>query len=158
MPDSSNQLKTSSTANDKDEDALTIPANRPLLPPLRSDSPVQPHSLEEFREAEGRDNRKQKLTELWQSLPELLHPSKKFSKDGKPGGLTQEQALSLKAMYDSELLLRCATPTSSSRPPHIGWREFKEYSLAKEAGMTLFTCSRRSYTDYFQTRTMAYLP
>ncbi|KAF9567342.1 mitochondrial carrier [Agrocybe pediades] len=133
MPDSSNQPKSSFTPNDGDEPQLTIPSNRPLIPPLRSDSPIQPHSLEEFREAEGKENRKRKLLGLWKALPELLHSSRKPSSDGKPGNLTPEQAESLKAMYDSELLLRCATHTSSSRAPHIGWREFKEYSLAKEA-------------------------
>ncbi|KDR83676.1 hypothetical protein GALMADRAFT_110441 [Galerina marginata CBS 339.88] len=117
---------------DSDED-LRVPRNRSYLLPLRSDSEAQPHTLEEFREAEGRENRKRRLLQLWKSLPAYLHPTKKPSSQGDGHLTTAEKAEALKAMYDSELLLHCSTPVSSSRPPHIGWREFKNYSETKEA-------------------------
>jgi solute carrier family 25 phosphate transporter 23/24/25/41 len=120
----------------QDTDELSIPADRPLIPHLRSDSPMsRPHSLAEFREAEGRENRKRRLTQLWKSLPEVLQNTKiKSSTQGESSRLTPEKAQSLKAMYNNELLQHCAIPPSGTRPPHIGWREFKSYAEAKEVG------------------------
>ncbi|KAF8165282.1 mitochondrial carrier [Crassisporium funariophilum] len=119
-------------------EVLSIPHNRAFIPHLRSDAPVNhsaPHSLAEFREAEGRDNRKRRLIQLWKSLPEVVQsnvPHKHPIDDGTGGHITLEKAESLKAMYDHELLLHCKIPASGSRPPHIGWREFKNYAEAKE--------------------------
>ncbi|CAA7259826.1 unnamed protein product [Cyclocybe aegerita] len=120
-----------------DEDELSVTQERSFIPRLRSDPPpvIQPHSLEEFREAEGKEYRKRRLMHLWKSLPEVLnvprnHPLQRTSNVDQ---LTMEKAESLQAMYDSELLRHCTTPgASGSRPPHIGWKEFKEYAAAKE--------------------------
>ncbi|TFK75844.1 mitochondrial carrier [Pluteus cervinus] len=96
-----------------------------------------PHSLAEFREREGRDNRKRKLHALWQSLPPA--PNKHLAApDAKPtSSLTQETAESLQARYDDELVGRCGGRDSVSRG--IRWKEFKEYAEAKETELwTIF--------------------
>lgn len=159
MPDSTNKTKTSSTEHSSDSEVLSIPPDRQLIPPLRSDSQVQPHSLEAFREAEGRHNRERKLLQIWKSLPDVFHSSKKSSTNEDDSSLTPEKAESLKAMYDSELLDHCSTPASGSRPSRIGWREFKNYSEAKEIGefllflgiAFLMQCICQNYGIYFTT-------
>ncbi|KAJ3505885.1 hypothetical protein NLJ89_g7175 [Agrocybe chaxingu] len=121
-----------------DEGELSVTQERSFIPHLRSDPPpvIQPHSLEEFREAEGKEYRKRRLMHLWKSLPGVLnvprnHPLQRTSNADQ---LTMEKAESLQAMYDRELLRHCTTPgASGSRPPHIGWKEFKDYAAAKEA-------------------------
>lgn len=137
MPDSSNKTNNNSSTPSSGPDTLSIPPDRQLIPPLRSDSQAQPHSLEAFREAEGRDNRKRKLLQIWKSLPEVFHPSKKSSSNEDDSRLTPEKAESLKAMYDSELLDHCSIHSSGSNPSRIGWTEFKRYSEAKEIGKFL---------------------
>lgn len=134
MPDPTRKDTNNSAIPDRDEEALKIPPNRPLIPHLRSDSQAGPHSLEAFRELEGREYRKQRLIQLWKSLPQVLQSPRKAPDSQNNSQLTSEKAQSLKAMYDNELLDHCAPPSSSSRPSHIGWREFKNYSEAKEAG------------------------
>ncbi|KAF8974498.1 mitochondrial carrier [Flammula alnicola] len=135
MPESKTQSQVIPNAQERDLDELSIPPNRPFIPHLRSDSPIlRPHTLEEFREAEGRENRKRRLMQIWRTLPEVLHPSENNSsaKRETSNQLPSEHVESLKAMYDNELLLNCATPASGSRPSQIGWREFKNYAEAKE--------------------------
>uniref|UniRef100_A0A8H8CJZ1 EF-hand domain-containing protein n=1 Tax=Psilocybe cubensis TaxID=181762 RepID=A0A8H8CJZ1_PSICU len=132
MPDSSNQTNDGSSTPHSGPEALSIPPDRQFIPPLRSDFQAQPHSLEAFREAEGRDNRKRKLLQIWKSLPEVFHPSKKSPSNEDDSLLTPEKAESLKAMYDSELLDHCSTHSPDSKPSRIGWTEFKKYSEAKE--------------------------
>ncbi|KAF9534261.1 mitochondrial carrier [Crepidotus variabilis] len=115
---------------------LLIPKDRPYLPRLPSDPPVspQPHSLAEFREREGRSNRKRKLQTLWRSLPDFLHePHNRLRGQHDGGHLTQESAEVLQKMYDSELLDLVATHSSGSQSsPHVGWKEFKEFAEKKE--------------------------
>lgn len=101
-------------------------------------SPTQlpPHTLSEFREREGRDTRKRKLQDLWQTLPRSRYPWPNYPTDSKYGSLdtlTLERAESLKARYDEELVGRCGGHPSESRS--IGWRAFKDYAEAKESGM-----------------------
>ena len=132
MPDLNTSAKAPSNriAPENDTKGLHIHPDVPLDPHLE-----QPHSLEEFREAEGRENRKRRLYELWKSLPQVLEPSKTPTKRPDDVDITAEKAEALKAMYDSELLLHCSTHPTGSRPPHIGWKEFKDYAHAKEVGM-----------------------
>jgi solute carrier family 25 phosphate transporter 23/24/25/41 len=117
----------------KDQEDLPSTSERILSPPSPSVTPT-PHTLEEFRAAEGREVRKRKLVRLWKALPQLLDSSKLPSVTGETGQISAEKAHSLKAMYDSELLIHCATPASGSRSHHIGWDEFKKYAAAKETG------------------------
>jgi len=136
MSDPNSRRKVTANVGLRDTDELSIPEDRPFIPHLRSDSPTsRPHTLAAFREAEGRENRKRRLMELWKSLPEVLQNTHvRSSTQGEPSQLTLEKAEALKAMYTSELLLHCATPPSGARPQHIGWREFKSYAEAKEVG------------------------
>ena len=98
-----------------------------------------PSSLAEFRHTEGREVRKRKLKHIWRALPQILEldntqaPSSSAT-HSHASSLSPEKAEALKAMYDSELLLRCASPASGSRKPHIEWQDFKRYAEAKEAG------------------------
>ncbi|TRM67766.1 mitochondrial carrier domain-containing protein [Schizophyllum amplum] len=102
----------------------------PYLPPLRSDQQIYrplPHTLEEFRQQEGKPWRKKRLQDLYhrllQSPPEANHDAP----DGQPvdeQSWTPERAQRLKSKYDAELYRRCGG--------HIGWRAFKEYAESKE--------------------------
>ncbi|KAJ6598997.1 mitochondrial carrier [Mycena vulgaris] len=110
---------------------------RPFIPKLRSDTLPRrpPCSLSEFREEEGRDNRKRRLKELWKQLPVLHHGSTKRSPEapGDNAGLTPEAAQRLITMYEKELLRKCGGHSSSTSPMGgIGWKEFREYAEAKE--------------------------
>ncbi|KAJ7180124.1 mitochondrial carrier [Mycena crocata] len=108
--------------------------DRPFIPKLRSDPLPRrpPRSLSEFREQEGRENRKRRLKELWKQLPVIHHGSR------TPGalddaGITPETAQRLITMYEKELLRKCGGHSSSTSPMGgIGWKEFKEYAEAKE--------------------------
>lgn len=115
--------------------------DRPRIPLLRSDPhPLRPppRTLEAFREAEGRESRKQRLRELWHRLQETpLHPrSKQALKGGviDQDNLTHEQAESLRTMYADELIGRCGTHPEESNESGIKWKAFKEYAEAKEVG------------------------
>jgi solute carrier family 25 phosphate transporter 23/24/25/41 len=114
----------------------------PLLPHLRSDPPPYrpiPHTLEDFRSLEGRAERKTRLRELWDRLPQpQYHGAKQeaLAKTLPMTGLTPEAAEKLKEMYDEELLGRCGGATAEDPGSHrIGWRAFVKYAEAKEAGM-----------------------
>ncbi|KAK7061787.1 mitochondrial carrier protein [Favolaschia claudopus] len=110
--------------------------NRPFIPKLRSDPIPQrlPRTLEEFRQDEGRDNRKRRLKELWRQL----HDSTKraipaLDNAGPNAGLTPEVAQRLINMYEKELLRKCGGHNSSTSPmAGIEWKDFKEYATAKE--------------------------
>ncbi|KAF7355376.1 Mitochondrial carrier protein [Mycena sanguinolenta] len=116
--------------------------DRPFIPRLRSDPPPKrsPRTLEEFREDEGRENRKRRLKELWHQL----HDSTKKSlppQNARSGvGITQEDAQRLINMYENELLRKCGGHSSSTSPMGgLEWKEFKEYAVAKEAELwTIF--------------------
>jgi len=111
--------------------------DRPLVPRLRSDPAYHalPHTLQEFRDLEGRENRKRRLQALWRRLSIPLdhdHESCMSPSDASDADrLTPERAESLKMMYDNELMGHCG---HSSTVSQIGWKEFKEYAEAKEIG------------------------
>ncbi|TFK43469.1 mitochondrial carrier [Crucibulum laeve] len=127
-----------------DSERLPPPLDRPYIPPLRSDPPFrrQPHSLLEFREAEGNENRKRRLHDLWIRLQNSRAAHSNSTVQSAAGddvhgawnkdGLTPERARSLNVMYDDELFGYCKGHSSGSQPGHIGWQEFKEYAKAKE--------------------------
>lgn len=100
------------------------------------DSRAQPHSLTEFQQREGLENRKRRLHDLWQNISHPPSPktSLQTSHDANDHSVTPESAVSLKAMYDHELVGRCKSDPSSSRPSPISWEEFQTYADAKEAG------------------------
>lgn len=110
--------------------------DRPLIPRLRSDPICHgfPHTLQEFRDSEGRENRRHRLQMLWKhlSIPPPQSASASASDTVDTDRLTRENAESLKMMYDSELLGHCGHSTSTLS--RIGWKEFKEYAKAKEVG------------------------
>ncbi|KAA1466367.1 mitochondrial carrier [Dentipellis sp. KUC8613] len=114
--------------------------DRPYIPRLRSDPPIYhhpiTHSLAEFRQSEGRENRKARLRELWHKLPQVAAqyadvdvPSE--SALGKGQVLTQEKAKKMRAIYTQELMGQC-TNDGTKVSTDIGWKEFKEYAEAKE--------------------------
>lgn len=115
--------------------SLSGAQDRPLIPRLRSDPthPGFPHTLQEFRESEGRENRKRRLQVLWKRLTISPHHDHDFHMNSSDiadtDKLTQENAESLKMMYDNELLGHCGHSATLSQ---IGWKEFKEYAEAKE--------------------------
>ncbi|EGO01954.1 hypothetical protein SERLA73DRAFT_177617 [Serpula lacrymans var. lacrymans S7.3] len=139
---------TAPTGREIFENCFSGAQERPFIPRLRSD-PVShhplPHSLLEFREEEGREEREKRLHELWRKLPKPKYheigidsePSK--SKDvssGEPAAvssMTQEKAELMKNMYDDELLGSCGGNISNGHSGHIRWPEFKKYAEAKEA-------------------------
>lgn len=102
---------------------------------LSDSSQPQPRTLAEFREKEGRVNRKRRLQELWKSLPDVLHePHNRSQVHVDPGQLMSEKAESLQKMYDRELVNLCGTHSSAGQAPHIGWKKFKEFADKKEVG------------------------
>ncbi|THV08481.1 mitochondrial carrier [Dendrothele bispora CBS 962.96] len=95
---------------------------------------IPPQSLAEFREREGRANRKRRLYSLWQHICQdgyLSHEHPKTKLEGQKvvGSLTPDKAEKLRARYEDELLGRCGAQSSRKR---IGWTEFKNYAEAKE--------------------------
>jgi solute carrier family 25 (mitochondrial phosphate transporter), member 23/24/25/41 len=117
--------------------SLSGALDRPLIPHLRSDPiyHVFPHTLQEFRDSEGRENRERRLQVLWKRLSIPPHSDSVFNMSPSDAAdsnrLMREKAESLKLMYDNELLGRCG---NSSALCQIGWRDFKEYAEAKEIG------------------------
>lgn len=124
--------------------------SQPFIPHLRSDPETYhslPHSLVEFRKDEGRAERKRKLLLLWKKTNERIPSPHNRVEEGVDDkgvgrGLTLERAQRLDDEYEQELLGRCqnGNGSSSSKRTHIDWKEFKEYALAKEAGMSLLLC------------------
>ncbi|KAG2013565.1 mitochondrial carrier protein RIM2 [Coprinopsis cinerea AmutBmut pab1-1] len=96
-----------------------------------------PHTLSEFQQQEGKENRKRRLHDLWQTLarPPSPNPSTQTPSlhDAHNHPITPENARSAKAVYDDELVGRCKGDPSSSRPTPISWEEFQSYADAKEA-------------------------
>ena len=154
-------LATSDPRQSNPEDLL-IPYDRPFIPCLRSDRLIQPppQSLAEYHQIEGRDNRRRRLRQIWQSLPDILKPSPIPHDASVENGDGRHMLFEkLKAMYDRELLLLCKIPAVGSQEPHIGWREFKVYAEAKETGSLSFA-RRGILTDVpiLPPRAMAYIP
>jgi solute carrier family 25 (mitochondrial phosphate transporter), member 23/24/25/41 len=126
---------------DNYDNILSGAQDRPSLPRLRSDPlsyHVPPHTLEEFRDQEGRENRERRLQALWKRLTIPTHRAPgchNTLNDGRDiDRLTLEEAEALKTMYDNELLGRCGGHSSGSSVHQISWRRFKEYAEAKEVG------------------------
>ena len=150
-----------SSKRDAVKTTVSGPQDGPFLPRLRSDvvqppppqqqqqqQPV-PHTLEEFRRLEGREQRKARLREIWNQWPQRRHRKSSADRDPRaqktlPGpatgtsNLTPEAAEKLSAMYDDELLGSCKTSHSASDAHPIGWKPFVAYAKAKEAGTRFF--------------------
>jgi solute carrier family 25 (mitochondrial phosphate transporter), member 23/24/25/41 len=143
-------VNPTSNTRQSNPDDLLIP--RPFIPCLRSDRLIQPppQTLAEYHQIEGRDNRKRRLRQIWQSLPGILkqssipHDASVENEDDRH--MPSEKVESFKAMYDRELLLLCKIPAVGSQEPQISWREFKVYADTKEAGSLSFA-KRSILTD-----------
>ncbi|KIM90874.1 hypothetical protein PILCRDRAFT_1116 [Piloderma croceum F 1598] len=119
--------------------------DRPFVPRIRSDpSPYHPlpKSLVEFRDQEGREERKRRLRLLWKHLP---RPENHVPNTGKAmsatdrASLTSEKAEALKLIYENELLGTCGGHVSSNATSPVDWKEFKNYAEAKEVELwTIF--------------------
>lgn len=92
--------------------------------------------MEEFREQEGRENRKVRLKALWRKLPTSDHYDVDESVHDKEP-INRDRAEQLRRAYANELLERCGNcgPENTSEvPKSIGWNEFKQYAQNKEVG------------------------
>ncbi|KAF8517770.1 mitochondrial carrier [Gautieria morchelliformis] len=122
------------------EGSLSGSQTRPFVPKLRSDpSPWHPlpRNLAEYREKEGKERREARLHALWRRLP-TRRPTLKHEDqciDVIRTGLNPERAERLRAMYEDELMRRCASGGTTS----IDWNDFLEYADRKEAELwTIF--------------------
>ena len=155
-------VNSTSDARQSNPEDLLIP--RPFIPCLQSDRLIQspPQTLAEYHQIEGRDNRKRRLRQIWQSLPGILKqspiPHDASVGNGDDRHMPFEKVELFKAMYDRELLLLCKIPAVGSQEPYISWREFKVYADMKEAGSLSFA-KRRILTDVtiLPPRAMAYI-
>ena len=158
-------LAVNSTSNTRQSNPEDLLIPRPFIPRLRSDRLIQPppQTLAEYHQVEGRDNRKRRLRQIWQSLPNTQKqspiPHDASVESGDDRHMPFEKVESFKA-NDRELLLLCKiSAVGSPQEPPISWREFKAYAEAKEAGLLSF--ARRSiFTDVaiLLLRAMAYIP
>ncbi|KAG9317394.1 mitochondrial carrier [Chiua virens] len=107
------------------EACLSGVRDRPFIPRLRSDTlPYRPihHSLVEFREQEGKENRERRLHELWRRLPNTNFQGSEAAATlgtsfGEP--LTPEKAENMRRVYEDELLRRCGGHNLQSKAdPH----------------------------------------
>ncbi|KAF8450601.1 mitochondrial carrier domain-containing protein [Boletus edulis BED1] len=131
-------LRPQPTGREVYEACLSGARDRPFIPRLRSDplSRPIPHSLVEFREQEGKENRERRLHDLWRRLPSTrFQGSETAATLGISLGesLTPEGAENVWRAYEDELLRRCGGHTSSQKPTHIPWPGFRDYAEAKEA-------------------------
>lgn len=137
---------------------------RPFIPRLRSDPPAYlsyhplPQSLVEFREREGRAERKKLLRQIWKQLPRPEHyvPSAEKASLGGRTKLTPMKAEKLKLVYEEELLGSCGVYVEGNSGSPVNWKEFKEYAEAKEAGACISVSSPPSVLII--PRTMGYIP
>jgi len=117
--------------------------SRPFIPRLRSDPPQYhplPHNLVEFRVQEGKALREQRLREVWLKLPKRRNHDDAEDEEiarrypvQEDGVLTKESARELEEMYEDELVGRCGGHTSGFKRRRIGWNEFQQYAVQKEA-------------------------
>ncbi|KAF9247285.1 mitochondrial carrier [Melanogaster broomeanus] len=113
--------------------------DRPFIPRLRSDPPPYhptPHSLDDFREQEGKETRERRLYDIWKHLPNSsFHGSDTAATRGILHGetLIPEKAEHMRRIYEDELLGRCGRHIPNERPTHIQWPDFRKYAEAKEA-------------------------
>lgn len=125
------------------EDSFSGAQDRPVIPNLRSDSPSHnaiPHSLCEFREQEGTENRERRLYALWKHLPHSSYHGSDTVATRRPQlsdtlTLHSGEAEIMRKIYDDELLGRCCGGghMADGRPTHIQWPEFRKYAESKEA-------------------------
>ncbi|KAI6034272.1 mitochondrial carrier domain-containing protein [Pisolithus microcarpus] len=125
------------------EDSFSGAQDRPVIPNLRSDSPSHnaiPHSLCEFREQEGTENRERRLYALWKHLPHSSYHGSDTVATRRPQlsdtlTLHSGEAETMRKIYDDELLGRCCGGghMADGRPTHIQWPEFRKYAESKEA-------------------------
>jgi hypothetical protein len=110
------------------------------LPKAEGALDTRPHTLAAFQKQEGPENRKRRRLELWGNLAQR---TRAWEQEGGPHvpdsdhhhpPHTLERAQSLKNIYDAELVGRCKTDPSTSKPSRITWEEFQKYADAKEAG------------------------
>ncbi|KAF5344151.1 hypothetical protein D9758_008886 [Tetrapyrgos nigripes] len=102
------------------------------IQPNSSNRQIASPSLAEFREHEGRTNRKRRLYALWQHICRDGYLSQEHPRgrsEGTVSSLTPDKAEKLRASYEDELLGRCGAQSSRRQ---IGWTEFKDYAEAKE--------------------------
>ncbi|KZT20402.1 mitochondrial carrier [Neolentinus lepideus HHB14362 ss-1] len=130
------------------EACLSGAQERPYIPRLRSDPPAYhplSHSLLEFRQQEGAEERELWLRELWKRLPKrkLANVDEEAVSKAIPvldnTSLTPERAKKLQEMYEDELVGTCNSNGLGLTRLHIGWKEFKRYAEQKEAELwTIF--------------------
>ncbi|KAL4081688.1 mitochondrial carrier domain-containing protein [Scleroderma yunnanense] len=119
--------------------------DRPSIPKLRLDPPYHPipHSLVEFREGEGKENRERRFHGIWKSLsnPSYHDPD---TVGTRPPPSRETLTLDKEAetiRNEDELFLRCCGDrhTMDKQPTHIRWADFRKYAEAKEAELwTIF--------------------
>ncbi|KAG6331864.1 hypothetical protein ID866_7231 [Astraeus odoratus] len=116
--------------------------DRPFIPKLRSDPPSRhpiPHSLLEFREQEGQENRERRLYDIWKRLPNSSYRGSDgvATRPSPPRDtLTSDEGTeAMRKIYEDELLGRCCGGghTMEGRSTHIRWSEFRKYAESKEA-------------------------
>ncbi|KAF7977433.1 hypothetical protein HWV62_3588 [Athelia sp. TMB] len=137
----SNDEQKRPTGREIFEATITGAQPRPFIPRLRSDPPAYevyhplPKSLAEFREREGRAERKKLLYQLWQQLPRPEHyvPHAEKASLAERTKLTPMKAEKLKLLYEEELLGSCGGHVEGNSGSPVNWKEFKEYAEAKEA-------------------------
>ncbi|KAF8914681.1 mitochondrial carrier domain-containing protein [Mucidula mucida] len=100
-----------------------------------SHSRSQPRTLTEFRQEEGRDNRKRRLQALWRHIVQ-----RGYNFDSDPNGRAvgreaeTSKAEQLRAAYELELRGRLGgrNPPSGTHKIDVSWTQFKDYAEAKE--------------------------
>ncbi|KIY74158.1 mitochondrial carrier [Cylindrobasidium torrendii FP15055 ss-10] len=88
----------------------------------------QPRTLSEFRQLEGRDNRKRRLKALWQHIADCGY-NFEGAPHGKANGAEINMAEELRAAYEHELMGRVCKDGGKR---NIDWKEFRQYAEAKE--------------------------
>lgn len=119
-------------AVDRRNDSLDNTTTEPWSSDQKFQTPAR--SLAEFREREGRTNRKERLHALWQQICNtgyLSHSEHNSEVAQANSGLSADRAEQLRAAYEAELFGSCGAQSSKKQ---IGWTEFKTYALAKEVG------------------------
>ena len=128
------------------EGSISGAQDRPFIPRLRSDPTFNGRlesSLEEFRQAEGRELRKKRLLSLWKKLPhngnEEGHDISQSPLGSIPvkelDTLDRDRAEKLARMYEDELMRRCQGTGDAGPSQAVTWTEFKNYAFAKESGV-----------------------
>ncbi|TFK29415.1 mitochondrial carrier [Coprinopsis marcescibilis] len=121
-------MSSSSSQNHHRDPSNQDPGNSKVNQP-------QPHTLVDFQNLEGAENRRRRLYDIWQSLSHPAPPANPSHSKGDVDdhSVTPETAKSLKAIYDHELVGRCKADPSGSKPSPVSWEEFQFYANAKEA-------------------------